>query len=212
MEIFNNGKGCRIITNDIVYLYRNEPEATNVAIGYRDKNNNNNMRTRLDLYGGSDYSISGCKFTTISKLEKLTNMSFNLKKDNLLYTPFKNFLKSDNEVIIDDDDLITELGKYVSVKDKGESIDIDIIINKEKIHQYNPNYYEMPDKNFQVFVKNNLPDLRSKIDQNGLDTKERLGILFKNMRNIFEKVIKFGKIKTTYEYSLMKYLDEEQER
>lgn len=90
--------------------------------------------------------------------------AFEINKNNLLYCSFLNLLGDDEKLIIEDD--FSSIRSLEIVK-KDESI----VLN---FHDEKPDCFDQ----FTVGVKNTLSDLRSKVDQQGLDTKTRLWTFF----------------------------------
>jgi len=89
---------------------------------------------------------------------------------------------------------------------------MSIIREKERVLVRINNNKEYSDRNldlyqYNIFIKNILYDGRSKIDRQGLDTKDRLGVLFAEIRKTFDKKVKMQ----TYEYSMLKLLEKEAE-
>ena len=90
---------------------------------------------------------------------------------------------------------------------------MNIVMDKKAILVEINNKKEYSNKDFDmyphnIFIKNVLYDGRSKIDRQGLDTKDRLGVLFTEISKTFDKKIKMQ----TYEYSMLKLLEREEER
>ena len=103
-------------------------------------------------------------------------------------------MNGDKELIIDDDDTYEDMEKYMTI-----SIDNDIITIKFINKLENDNSMER----FSVFIKNIGFDLRSKIDCNDLDTKDRLYVFFSEVHKLFME--EFHQI-TIEEYLLNKRL------
>lgn len=106
---------------------------------------------------------------------------FEFKKDDYLYPNLSILLGEDKQIIIDDDNTLDRLKKFMSITRKGESIIIIFHgnVGSKFIHQ-----------KYSVFIKNIGPDSRSKIQN--LDLKTRLIDFFENCKNsLFQKENQF---------------------
>ena len=106
-------------------------------------------------------------------------MHFNIPTEDPLYKHFNNLLGTDTELVIEDDDTVEEKAKYLKI----ERGDADI-----NVSFYNYLENESINSKFIIFVKNIQYDLRSKIDNKGLDTKDRLVSFFRDVER--EELIK----------------------
>ncbi len=100
------------------------------------------------------------------------NLSFSFDVGHVLYLPLLHLLNYDDQLVIDDDDTLETNKKCLVIKKKGPTI-------------YLTFYDKTGDKDFRVFIKNILYDLRSKIDRNNEDTKGRLHLFFNAVNSMF---------------------------
>ena len=113
------------------------------------------MMIRTDDYG----------FTAFT-MDDTESLSFTFDKNHPLYIPLLNLLNGDEELIIDDDFTRENNKKYMQiVNNKDGSIDLYFFNKLDKCSVMDQ---------FSVSVKNIMFDLRSKIDEQGKDTKKRL--------------------------------------
>lgn len=87
---------------------------------------------------------------------------FEFKNDDYLYPNLNILLGEDKQIIIDDDNTLGRLKKFISITRKGESIIIIFHgnVDSEFIHE-----------KYSVFIKNIGPDARSKIQNSNLKTR-----------------------------------------
>lgn len=102
------------------------------------------------------------------------------KKENPLYIPLLHLLNGEKELIIDDDDTAELNKKYMKVFLDNDNIGINFINELSKDD-------ETSMERFSVFIKNIGFDLRSKIDCQRKDTKERLHFFFKETYKLFNE-------------------------
>jgi len=113
-----------------------------------------------------DYGLNGW----INNDDNVKKISFVFDIDHPLYIPLFHLLNYDDELLIDDDDTMSNNQKYLLVHKEKSKIFMDFINElNDEIH--------MPEK-FNVFIKNIGRDGRSKIDQDHKDTKLRLFLFF----------------------------------
>ena len=142
------------------------PVTTVVAISKKDFN-----RT-IKFSRWDDYSFSSHYDIDFDEYEKLNKESHTFSKSHSLYIPLLHLLNGKKELIIDDDETCEINKKYMKIYIDGDNINIDFINELEKDESF--------DK-FHIFIKNIGFDLRSKIDCENLDTKERLYFFFKEI-------------------------------
>ena len=110
-------------------------------------------------------------FSASSKnIQNINELVFEFGTDHPLYIPFKNLLSNDEELIIDDDLTRYDGKKYLKIIKCRKRIYL-AFINDLKDSKYDS-------EKFNIFVKNVLYDKRSKIDEQGKDTKKRLHRFF----------------------------------
>lgn len=120
----------------------------------------------VDLHYGGITGDFGFKLEVFSMKDyELNTNSFVVEKHNLLYDSFANLLGNQEQLIIDDDFTHAIEVKYLQIKKENEKIILEFHNHKNEMSSI--------DK-FSVGIKNTLRDLRSKIDQQELDTKLRL--------------------------------------
>lgn len=189
---------CRIKKGNIVYDYcLDANHSTNLRLYWMNENGDD-FEKELNFYKSSDYMFWGNKNNDITSTEQI---QFEIEKDNLIYQPLKDFLRDEKQIIIDDDSTREENKRFMEIQDKSQQIVISLLDNREQANSFD--IYKL-----NVFIKNILYDGRSKIDRNGLDTKDRLAQFFYEINREFSKQIKYN----SYEYSLMKYLKDGEER
>lgn len=127
-----------------------------------------------------DYLFEGYSLNDDNKLD------FEFDQNDPLYNHLNKLLKGDNQLIIDDD-LTRELNKKImTIYKKQDKIIVSIENNLN-----NPNFIEK----FNICVINVAYDLRSKIDRQSIDTKERLNEFFDSIYMSFFKELQPQKIK-----------------
>lgn len=104
--------------------------------------------------------------------DKLDNIEFEFDINHPLYFSIKKLLGCDKQLIIDDDSTAADLKKYMVIKQEDEKYKFIFFNTKNK---ENYDYY-----NFGVFIKNILPDARSKISD--FSIKLRLVDFFRNVQ------------------------------
>ena len=154
----------------------------------------NNVQKAFRLSRWDDYGFNGWVNTDFDEFKNMHEVSFEFDYEHPLYIPLLHLLNGDKELIIDDDDTYEDMEKYMTI-----SIDNDIITIKFINKLENDNSME----GFSVFIKNIGFDLRSKIDCNDLDTKDRLYVFFSEVHKLFME--EFHQI-TIEEYLLNKRL------
>ncbi len=137
-----------------------------IQIAKEDTIENRKVTKSISLSKWDDFSISAWTSDVCAN-----HVTFTIDKDNVLYMPLFHLLNYDKELIIDDDDTKDNYAKYVVIKNvKG-----DIVVNFiNVIDEYDFN-------KFNIFIKNIGFDLRSKIDCDSKDTKDRLNNLFNEL-------------------------------
>jgi len=146
----------------------------------------------IKRYGLARWDDYGFQAWTPDRDEK-QEVLFEFDIEHPLYIPLLHLINYDEELLIDDD-LIEEINKrYLAIYKKEDKVYLQFI-DKSSIE------YDL-DK-FHVFIKNIGFDLRSKIDCEDKDTKERLYYFFKEINNYFSE--DYHQI-TLEEYYLNKY-------
>lgn len=133
---------------------------------------NGNVKT-IEFTKQSDYNFNGFTFLDDNKIE------FEFEKNDPLYNHLNKLLREDNQLIIDDDLTREENKKIMTIYKQEDKIVISIENNLDKA--------SFLDK-FNICIINVAYDQRSKIDQQNLDTKERLNEFFNDIYiNFFEE-------------------------
>lgn len=101
------------------------------------------------------------------------------EKKHPLYIPLLHLLNGQEELVIDDDETPEINQKYMRIYFCDGIIKIEFINNLEDEHQV----FER----FSIFIKNIFFDLRSKIDVDGKDIKERLYFFFEEVYSLFDE-------------------------
>ena len=125
---------------------------------------NNELSKTYSLFQSDDYGLNA--YT--SDDSQFSNLSFEFDVNHPLYFPLLHLLKNDKCLLIDDDDTRKLNEKYLRVYIRDDKIIISFRNNK----------YESEVNRFRIFIKNIMYDIRSKIDDQGLDTKARLNNFF----------------------------------
>jgi|GEM_PF-7097205 len=114
-------------------------------------------------------------FCLSSNIDEINRIDFNIEKDNPFYNSINKFLDKEDSIIIDDDGTREINKKTLQFLRSGEIIIISFFneLGKNETGKFN------------IFVKSILTDLRSKIDDGNLDTKDRLCRLFESFRAEF---------------------------
>lgn len=134
--------------------------------------NNKKFLKSYTLSMSDDYLFSAFTDEDIYTIDKI---SFEFNDNHPLYIPLLHLLNNDDELIIDDD-ATRELNKnYIRVHKDDNTIYFDFIseIDEDDMNRFN------------IHIKNIVKDLRSKIDNFNLDTKDRLNTFFKEAYNVF---------------------------
>lgn len=110
------------------------------------------------------------QFDAYSK-DNNSELLFEFKDDDFLYSSLNILLGEDREITIDDDNTLDMLKKFMSISRKGKSIVVAFHGNVDS---------ELAHEKYSVFIKNTGPDARSKIQN--LDLKTRLIDFFENCK------------------------------
>lgn len=139
--------------------------------------------TRSSLKGGIVKTISLTKGQDISLIGTTTGeeteiLEFNFDINDPFYSCFLQFLGSNKEFIIEDDETTGLRNKYLEIKKEDYCI---------KFFFHNYVYDDMDDahwERYRTFIKNYGPDSRSKIDN--YDDKIRIINLFRNLEALIK--------------------------
>ena len=99
------------------------------------------------------------------KDKSVNSIKFTIPLGHPLYFCFKHLLADSSKIIIDDDATVEQLEKYVVISKEESAFRINFVNNKVKESSYNT-------CKFGVFIKNIMPDSRSKITD--ISIKQRL--------------------------------------
>ena len=168
-------KEIRISDNEVIRFQQRDSYNTIDTITYA--NLEDGIKT-LQFFRWDDYGINSYTKMDFEDYKKATKESHVIRKNNPLYIPLLHLLNGNKELIIDDDSTEELNQKYMKIYLDGENINVDFIYNVTKDHDI---------EKFNIFIKNVTYDLRSKIDCQGLDTKERLYFFFKEMIERFRE-------------------------
>lgn len=125
-----------------------------------------NLKKYYDLTRTMDYSFNASSYDDEYELNEI-QFEFNIKHP--LYSPLNNLLNNKNTLIIDDDDTVELNKKYIKISKNEDKIILSFI------NELSDN---LELEKFSVFIKNIMFDLRSKIDDQQLDTQDRLHTFF----------------------------------
>jgi len=170
----------KFIYNDYAFLY--EKGRLECAV----------LNENKDIIKTMDFAIEGCFdfiFHAMNFSEETNLLTFEIDRENPIYIPLVKLINNDKLLI--DDDLTRESNKKYLLIEKYED-KVYVKFNKSK-----------DDESFifDISVINIVFDLRSKVDQQNLDTKSRLlnffndlEVVFKSQKNkTYKKVIKWQK-------------------
>ena len=104
---------------------------------------------------------------------KDNKITFEYDINHPLYLAFFHLLKDDSTLRIEDDGTKEYDKKYLEISKNNDSINLTFVNNLENDKAWSK---------FNVFVKNTDYDLKSKIDRDELDTKERLKTFFNEVK------------------------------
>lgn len=131
---------------------------------------NNEVLKSYSLFQSDDYVFEG----SIDDNE-VNELSFSFDVNHPLYFPLIHLLRGDESLIIDDDATRELNKKYLRISRKNDIVYLTFVNN---LADDNRASYER----FNVFIKNIMIDIRSKIDEQRLDTKERLRVFFNEVQ------------------------------
>ncbi len=157
-----------------------------------------NIKKSFSLNKWDDYGLNAdMDGASIEEIEGLKKISFEFDITHPLYIPLLHLCQGD--LIIETDDT-RDHNKYLRIYKKDNKVYMDFVNEIENA--------DILDK-FDIFIKNVLYDGRSKIDQEGKDTKDRLLFFFKEAS---EAIINKYHQMTLEEYMLQKqgYIDDEE--
>ncbi len=138
---------------------------------------NGEVKKTYSLSQWDDYGLNGWTDND----ENVNKVSFEFDMDHPLFLPLLHLLNYDDELTIDDDDSVENNKKYMSIYRKDNKIYMDFVDNLKDDNQINFG------ERFHVFIKNILPDGRSKIDRDHKDTKKRLIVFFNEAHEVLVK-------------------------
>ena len=112
--------------------------------------------------------------------EETDSVNFSIPKYDPLYKHLNVLLGRNNDLIIDDDMSVEEKQKYMKIQKREKDILVGFYNNSKDA--------SITDK-FIITIINIMSDGRSKIDRDGLDTKERLVKFFRGVEKdlLFDK-------------------------
>jgi len=102
------------------------------------------------------------------------HITFEYDIDHPLYFAFLHLLSGDDSLLIEDDDTREYNKKYLVITKNDDKILLTFVNKKDEKIMW---------EKFNVFIKNTMYDLRSKIDVQELDTKNRLSNFFNEVRD-----------------------------
>lgn len=164
----NINKEITVANRKYILSIENEYGIPSVSIEVAEFSSNDIIRT-IEFIKSSDYTFRVYLFNDSESMQQ----KFVISKNDVLYNPFYKFLGKDLRLIIDDDYTRKCDEQILTISRDDENIYLLFNCNK--------NSNKLTYERFEIFVKNILYDGRSKIDQQGLDTKDRLPKLFSDM-------------------------------
>jgi len=137
---------------------------------------NGELKKDFRLCRWDDYGFTSYVDADYDEYMEMKEVSYTFEPGHPLYIPFFHLLKGDKELLIDDDETYQENMKYMIIYIDNDIITLKFVNNLEEDESI---------ERFHVFIKNIGFDLRSKIDCNDLDTKERLFNFFNEVNKLF---------------------------
>ena len=138
-----------------------------------------------------DYGFRGHKHLDWKEEKETKTLSYEFDCNHPFFVYLLRLLNGEKELIIDDDDTPEDKMKYMHLH-----LDDDYIIRLDFVYNLN-NQFDI--SRFNVFIKNVGFDLRSKLDCDDTDIKERLHFFFNDIYDIFFENPEYHQI-TTEEY------------
>lgn len=132
----------------------------------------NSEFSSIKFVKSGDYCFNSSISCSFDEYIKSRKQVHTFDKNHPLFIPLLHLLDGEEELIIDDDDTYELNEKYVKIYRNDKNINIDFINNLIKDDSI---------EKFNIFIKNIGFDLRSKIDCQNKDTKERLSLFFKEV-------------------------------
>ena len=158
------------ITKERALIYRFDDYPTIKEVFFK----NGDIEKIYILMRTDDYNFNAL----IYEDDNINELSFEYDINHPLYLPLLHLLNNKEKLLIDDDDTREEYQKYLVICKSTNKINLSFINN---------NSNSIGIEKFTVFIKNIMDDLRSKINQNNLDTKERLTMFFREVNEIFKE-------------------------
>lgn len=135
---------------------------------------NGELEKNYTLNRTQDYCFEAMTFAD----DDVNELSFEYDENHPLYLPLLHLLNNEEKLIIDDDYTREEYQKYLIISKDDNKIILSFINNSKRVDF---------DK-FNIVIINIIRDLRSKIDQKNMDTKERLTEFFREADKIFMNI------------------------
>ena len=122
-----------------------------------------------------DYGFNGWS----ARQDNLHKINFQFDSNHPLYMPLFHLLNYDDSLIIEDDHTACNGVRYLHLFRVNNLMMMNFIDNS-RVDEFTD-----VTKRFDVFIKNILPDGRSKIDHEYKDTKKRLAAFFNELNDVF---------------------------
>ncbi len=136
---------------------------------------NGELEKNYTLNRTQDYCFDAMTFAD----DDVNELSFEYDENHPLYLPLLHLLNNEEKLIIDDDYTREEYQKYLIICKDDNKIILSFINNSNRI--------SISIDKFNIVIINIIRDLRSKIDQKNMDTKEKLTEFFREVNEIFSK-------------------------
>ena len=169
-------KKIELDSNRILMYTTRKEYPFNIQIHEGILDNDNNILKDYIFLMRDDYCFGG--YTSSNNVNKI---DFEFEDNHPLYLPLLNLLNNKQELIIDDDDTLSNNTKYMRIYNDG-------IIKVEFVNNSLKKYGQFDYDKFNIFVKNIQYDLRSKIDTKGESTKY---LLFKFFKEVNESIVNY---------------------
>ena len=161
----------KVRENDKLYVYNLDKEDGSSSLNIYEFGESGDVKGELYFVEYQDYGFKAYDFDNWEIEEK----EFIFTIDDLIYLPLKHMLKGDESLVIEDDFTREDNIRYVEIIN-GDIITVRFVDKKD----------DLIDR-LSINIKNIMYDGRSKIDQRGLDTKDRIWRFYQELYQEFSK-------------------------
>lgn len=166
-------KKKKILKDGNIIRLNNDGRSVVIDKGYIE---NGEPSKVLTMFMGDDFGFEAFTFSD----EETDSVNFSIPQYDPLYKHLNVLLGKNSDLIIDDDMTAEEKQKYMKIQKHEQDISVDF---------YNGSKDASTTDKFIITIINIMRDGRSKIDMEGLDTKERLLNFFRGVKKelLFDK-------------------------